>query len=188
MLKHLKYLSYVARHKWFVFEACARNGIIVRGLIHDWHKFLPSEWFPYMEHFYGKGTGIKTGRNKTGYYKPYDTGDKAFDFAWLLHQKRADHHWQWWVLPKDDGGVKVLPMSEKARLEMVCDWLGASKAQGHGGIEGVRAWYAENGGKMQLHDETRLWVEDFLGMAVDWSTGQVFRIKNGESRLYAVGD
>jgi hypothetical protein len=189
MLKHLKYLSYVARHKWFVFEACARHGLILRGLIHDWHKFLPSEWFPYTEHFYGKGSGIKTGRDETGYYKPTDTGDPDFDFAWLLHQKRADHHWQWWVLPEDEGGVKVLEMSEKARLEMVCDWLGASKAQGHGGtMASIRTWYAKNGGKMQLHDQTRYWVEKFIGVEIDWSTGQAFLTADGQNRLYKYGD
>jgi hypothetical protein len=60
-----------------------------------------------------------------------------------------------------DGG-KVLPMSPDARLEMVCDWLGASRAQGKGGMEGVRKWYEKNGQKMQLHPDTRRWVEDYL--------------------------
>ena len=56
----------------------------------------------------------------------------------------------------------MLPMSDAARLEMVCDWIGASRAQGHGGVTGVRQWYAKHKDKMQLHDETRLWVEEFL--------------------------
>lgn len=160
-MKHLQYLHYVARHKWYVFLECIERGLIVRGVLHDFHKFLPSEWLPYADHFYGRKQG--TQRDSTGYYKPTDTGDPAFDFAWLLHQKRADHHWQFWVLPEDSGGVKVLPMSEDARLEMVCDWIGASKAQGHGGIVGVRQWYAKHKDKMQLHEDTRQWVVAFLG-------------------------
>lgn len=161
-MKHLKYLSYVLRHKWFVFVECCREGIVVRGLLHDWHKFLPSEWTPYANHFYGdKDSDISKGRDSTGYYKPTDTGDSAFDFAWLLHQKRADHHWQWWVLPEDDGGVKVLPMTYEARLEMI-----ASKAQGHGGWAGVAKWYDKNKSKMQLHAATRRMVESMLRLRV----------------------
>jgi hypothetical protein len=64
--------------------------------------------------------------------------------------------------PEDEGGVKILPMVHEARLEMICDWIGASRAQGKGGIEGVREWYAKNGAKMQLHPDTRTWVENYL--------------------------
>jgi hypothetical protein len=171
-MKHLKYLRYVLIHKWHVTRACLAHGLFWRGLVHDLSKFRPSEWFPYSNHFYGRKSqhkdgdhaprGIHTGRDETGYYKPTDTGDPAFDFAWLLHQKRNDHHWQWWVLPEDDGGVKILPMSARARLEMVCDWCGASIAQGKGGWSGVQVWYEKNKGRMQLHEETRTWVESFL--------------------------
>ena len=124
---HLKYLSYIIRHKWFVFIECCKLGIPWQGVVHDLSKFRPSEWFPYANYF---GGDIKKGRDETGYYKPTDTGDKAFDFAWLLHQKRNNHHWQWWVLPEDNGGLKVLPMPEKCRKEMLADWRGAGKAQG----------------------------------------------------------
>lgn len=81
-MKHLKYLSYILRHKWYVFVECCKRGIYWRGFMHDMSKFLPSQWFPYVNYFYGKkGSDIKEGRDETGYYKPTDTGDKAFDFA-----------------------------------------------------------------------------------------------------------
>ena len=86
-MKHFHYLSYVLRHKFFVFVECCKLGIPWLGFIHDWSKFRPSEWFPYVEHFYGKGKGIKEGRDETGYYQAGTTGDLPFDFAWLLHQK-----------------------------------------------------------------------------------------------------
>ncbi len=156
MIKHFKYLSYVLRHKWFVFIECYKMGMLWLGIIHDWSKFLPSEWFPYVEHFHGKGEGIKTGRDETGYYKPTDTGDKAFDFAWLLHQKRNRHHWQWWILPEDDGGEIVMEMPVEYRLEMLCDWFGAGRAQG---TPDVTAWYNKNKDKMRLHPNTRQSIE-----------------------------
>jgi hypothetical protein len=166
----LPYLWYVLKHRWFVMVECWRCGLWWQGIVHDLSKFRPDEFVPYAEHFHGPKR--KAWRDKTGYYKPTDTGDPAFDFAWLLHQKRNDHHWQWWVLPEDAGGVKILRMSAPARTEMLCDWIGASRAQGHGGMEGkagVRAWYRKNGKKMQLEAETRaLVVAHILGRAGIW--------------------
>src|SRR5258708_40255385 len=89
MVKHCRYLMYVLRHKWYVFVYGSQLGIPFLALLHDNSKFLPSEWFPYAEFFYGrKPAQWGSPRDKTGYYKPTDTGNAAFDFAWLLHQKR----------------------------------------------------------------------------------------------------
>ena len=153
-MKYVRYLWYVIRHKWFVFVECWKEHQIWLGLLHDWSKFLPSEFVPYARHFYGSGKrGISEGRDSTGYYKPTDTGDPAFDFAWLLHQKRNKHHWQWWILPEDNGGTKVLQIHPKYLTEMICDWKGASKAQGHGGY--IAEWWLANADKMSLHPSTR---------------------------------
>jgi len=151
MRRHWKYLKYVVRHKWFVLLACWKCGLYWRGIVHDMSKFRPSEWFPYARHFYNSDGTQVTVRDKSGYYKPTDTGDPAFDFAWLLHQKRNRHHWQWWVLPEDEGGVKVLSMQEPYLTEMLCDWEGAGMAQG---TPGGRGWYDRNWHKMQLSPET----------------------------------
>lgn len=129
------------------------------GLLHDISKFCPDEWFAYANFFYRKTKNVV--RDSSGYYKPIDTGDANFDFAWLLHQKRNKHHWQWWVLPEDNGGVKVLPMPDKYRREMLADWNGAGKAQGFG--NNTLLWYSKNKDKMQLHEETRLWIEEQIG-------------------------
>ena len=154
MKKHFQYLSYIVRHKWFVFLAADNLHITWLGLIHDWSKFRPDEWLPYAEFFYGKKA--KPPRDSTGYYKPYNTGDERFDFAWLLHQKRNKHHWQWWILPLDDGGFKAMPMPDCFRREMLADWIGAGKAQGR---PKTWEWYEKNKGKMILHPDTRTWIE-----------------------------
>ena len=138
---------------------CFKRGLIWQGLMHDLSKFFPDEFFPYANHFFTKGK--KPARDKTGYCKPTDTGDPAFDFAWLLHQKRNKHHWQWWVQPDDCEGVVILPMPDKYILEMFCDWLGAGRAQGFesGTID---QWYASNKNKLQLHPNTRKKIEEIL--------------------------
>jgi hypothetical protein len=49
-----KYFKYVVKHKWYVFVACCKQGIIWRGIIHDMSKFLPSEFIPYARFFHGE--------------------------------------------------------------------------------------------------------------------------------------
>lgn len=160
-MKYLKYLSYVIRHKWFVFCECCSAGLFWRGIIHDWSKLLPSEFFPYAKYFYGNYKSIQEFngdvRNKylsSGCYK--ERIDEKFDFAWLLHQKRNRHHWQWWLLREDNGGVKILDMQPKYRCEMFCDWLGAGRAQRAGP---VWEWYDANMEKMQLSEDTRIEID-----------------------------
>ena len=160
--RNVQYAKYVIRHKWFVMLACFKHGIPWRGIVHDISKFRPSEWIPYARFFYDPNGNKKTRRDSTGYYKPTDTGDVAFDYAWLLHQKRNKHHWQWWCLPKDGGGIKVLPMPRKYALEMYCDWVGAGRAQGVDDWYNPGRWYEANKSKMILHADTVRMVEDFI--------------------------
>lgn len=154
---HFKHLSYIIRHKWYVMLECFKCGLYWRGITHDLSKLRPEEFLPYSNYFHGD---IKRGRDSTGYYKPTDTGDASFDYAWFLHQKRNDHHWQWWVYPDEGEKVKVLKMSHKAMVEMLCDWRGAGIAQG---TPDTLAWYTKNKHKMLLHPETRTWIEKEIG-------------------------
>ena len=139
----MKYLRYIVRHKLYVLGFCMRLGIPVRGLLHDLSKLLPSEWTPYNDYFY------KGGRN-----------EGALDLAWLLHQKRNPHHWQYWVLLKDDGSVVAQKMPLKYVKEMVADWCGAGIAI-TGRLE-VWEWYEKNSEKMLLHSDTKRLVELLL--------------------------
>ena len=158
-MKYLRYLSYVLRHKWYVMIECMKYGLILEAIVHDISKFYPSEFLPYANHFYGSASNISKGRDETGYYKPTDTGDAEFDFAWLLHQKRNKHHWQWWCVPEEYGGLKAYDMPLKYLKEMVADWRGAGKAQNK---PDTLKWYLSNKEKMTLSPDSRLWIEDEL--------------------------
>lgn len=159
-MKHIRYLSYVLRHKWFVFVECCRLGIPWRGFVHDLSKFGRREWGAYADHFYGAQKGAK--RDKTGYYKPTDTGDRAFDHAWLHHANRNDHHWQYWTQMIDGEEGQLYAMPENAIREMVADGRGAGRAQG---TPDAAAWYDANGKKMLLTATTRTRVEKLLADA-----------------------
>ena len=148
MKRHLAYARYLARHKWFVFSACFRTGAgFWRGLVHDLSKFKPREWIPYSETFYAKD----------GSKRYLET--EEFDVAWLHHQHANPHHWQYWLLHEDDGGVKVLEMPDEYVREMVADWIGAGAAQGKPDTLG---WYNANKHKMKLHSKTKSKVEKLL--------------------------
>ena len=156
----IEYLKYLLRHKWYVFVKCIQHGLLWRGIVHDLSKFLPSEFTSYVEHFHGKhAVRPSVGADKIGYCKPEVTSDCSFEWAWFRHQRRNDHHWQWWVCITSKGRHIPMPMSSKARLEMICDWHGAGMAQGD---PDIRGWYERNKEGMLLHPETRAWVEQNL--------------------------
>lgn len=174
-MTHLKYASYIIRHKWFVFQAGRLTGASWwRLLKHDWSKLLPSEWIPYARYFYAdreqflenerrfKATGIGLGiwMNEV---------EESFKRAWLLHLRRNDHHWQYWVLSNDDGTVECLEMPLYVVKEMLADWMGAGRA-----ITGrweCAEWYAKNRDKMMLHPATRGYVD----LEMNGETGLVLR-------------
>jgi len=163
MRAHLQYLWYILRHKWFVFLESCKLGIPWLGLVHDLSKFRLDEWIPYVHYFYGNYPEWKTMSpgDKSYYHGPTkESIEREFDFAWLLHQKRNRHHWQFWILPEDDGGVKILPMPDRYRREMLADWRGAGRAQG---TPDTLAWYTKHRNVLQLHPETRQWIEEQLG-------------------------
>jgi len=180
MRRHIAYLKYVLRHKWFVLLAGLKLGIPLLILIfHDWDKFLPDEWFPYARTFY-KPDG--SNQYEEGY---------AFAEAWMFHQHRNKHHWQYWlnfgksplsdtnVMVWDRGNASILvdgniyaldgditirePMPEVYAREMLADWHGAGRAiTGEWG--GTRDWYLKNKENIKLHPDTRRWIEDQLGL------------------------
>lgn len=101
MRRHLLYLKYVLRHKWFVFVEALRLGVpIWIAIFHDWDKFLPDEWLAYANYFYGNEPTEAEARTAhlVGIYpRTREDNEIAFARAWMLHQHRNKHHWQWWL-------------------------------------------------------------------------------------------
>jgi len=164
IVMHWKYFKYVLRHKWFVFVECCRLGIPMRGLLHDLSKFRPSEWFPYAHHFYRDNTG--EGLDAIGTYGLAELApwgfytEDRFNRAWLKHQHRNPHHWQFWLLQPDEGQEWPLPMPQEYAKEMLADWIGAGLAI-HGKRD-VLTWYRKNRLRMSLHLETASLIEKLM--------------------------
>lgn len=102
-MRHWKYLKYVLRHKWFVFLACCELGVpLWMAIVHDWDKFLPGMWLSYARTFY-KPDGSRQYENSV-----------YFAHAWMKHQHRNKHHWQYWLwvnIPSHNCAVR-LPQSD----------------------------------------------------------------------------
>jgi hypothetical protein len=174
---HIAYLRYVLRHKWFVFLACRRLGVpLWRSIIHDWTKFTPAEWSPYVHQFYNPD-GSKRQVNRADGGLHTRNLDVAFNQAWLHHQKHNPHHWQYWLLVNDEDGTVPLEVPFNYVLEMIADWDGAGRAIT--GKSDPAGWYEKTGHKMILHPETRELVEAILEFHYDWKPGTV-RMTAGE--------
>ena len=163
MKKHLAYLRYVLVHKWFVLILCCREGIPWRGLTHDLSKFRPSEWFPYVENFFGDrdAPGVK----------------ERFQHAWDLHCRRNTHHPRFWqeTLTMNHGPATYsAPMPAADVQEMLCDWWASGRTQTGPSYEGwpaALAWYRDNEKmKNSLHPITRAGVEMALMRRVKETT------------------
>lgn len=140
--RNYSYLKYLIKHKWYVFIAARKiKASLWKAFVHDLSKFLPSEWFPYAETFY----------DSNGSFRYIEAA--GFREAWLKHQKRNPHHWQYWILKEDNGCEVLLPIPDVYLLEMVADWAGAGKAIA--GIWDINEWYQKNKEKILMEEGSK---------------------------------
>jgi uncharacterized protein DUF5662 len=143
---HTRYALYILRHKWLILCMAPRYGVpFWQALIHDWTRFLPSEFLPSAEYFYGRyNTAAKGYRWTRGEYPAYD---EARD----LHETRNPHHARYW---------QGKPMPDRYIREMLCDWDAAGQAKG----TPIVSWYAQNRCKLanQLNPTTLRTVDLYL--------------------------
>lgn len=150
MRAHWAYFKKIMLHKKYVMIACWHLRVpMLRALVHDWTKFTPREWGPYVRRFF-----YPSGNPKT---VTHDTSE--FELAWLHHQ-RQPHHWEAWCIVRHNGNTEALEMPETYAREMVADWVAAGWA--HEGRRDPRPWYEKNGNNIVLHPRTRKLVELLL--------------------------
>jgi hypothetical protein len=147
---YFKYLKKLLLHKWYVFCAGILIGVpIFRLIIHDWSKFLPSEFFPYARYSWENKDNPLFDKHLDK--NRLDKTQKDFDRAWLLHQNRNPHHWQFWILVYDED-PKVqssLQMPQSYIREMVADWMGATRA--YTKSWDMTAWLRKNQENFERH-------------------------------------
>lgn len=154
MWQYWSHLKYTTRHKFYVLVECFKRGLYIRGITHDLSKFTPSEFAGYANFFF----------NTDGTRKP-DTDlnsrevKKAFDDSWYCHQYFNDHHWQFWMRLSGEPNE----MSKDAVDEMICDWIGAAKANYQNEPDIPLPWYKNSRTRMTFHENTRKYIEEQIG-------------------------
>ena len=143
------YLASLGKHIRYVREAGAKLGVSERLLLkHDESKFTIVEFFGYAKHFHGDGD------------------PEGFAEAWLHHIHHNEHHWQHWIFPDgytpDGADVEngVIAMPQAYALEMVADWMGASKA--YTDSWDMTDWLQKNMMRIRLHSRTAEFVRQVL--------------------------
>jgi hypothetical protein len=131
---------YILNHKLNVLIECWKEGLYIQGITHDISKFSPKEFFPYTKKFF------------------LDKGLSAADevnwkYAWLHHQHKNKHHWEYWVV--DPNTKQALPMPRKYLVEMVCDWRSFSRKWGRK----VKNSNLDITDRMVLHPDTKKELE-----------------------------
>ncbi|WP_422661504.1 DUF5662 family protein [Paenibacillus sp. EC2-1] len=114
MRAYWRYFLYVVDHKLNVCIECWKEGLYLQGIVHDFSKFSPKEFVPYARKFYSTRKSEET--------------ELQWKYAWLNHQHKNKHHWEYWVVNPNSN--EVLPMPEKYIIEMVCDWRSFSRKWG----------------------------------------------------------
>ena len=120
---------------------------------HDYSKDEPDEYKAYDAYFYGGNRSYQVVQD--------------FNKAWLLHQHRNPHHWQYFCLIQDDPGSEmiVLDMPYNFIIEMICDWWAFSWNKGD--LYEIYNWYDGRKEHIKLSDKTRKTVVDILGKIHD---------------------
>jgi hypothetical protein len=160
MKAYIKYIKYIFEHRKLVRKYGRMLGVNWWLIfIHDLSKFLPDEFFPYAEWFYGYGGNSWS---IAAYGKVRSRKKSNFTTAWRKHIKRNPHHWNQYAYVTDEGLVVCREMPTKYILEMVADWKAAnSKLSVNGELNGSLAvWF--NSKKIPLAPNTNSIVVDLL--------------------------
>ena len=154
MVSHYRYLRHVLRHKWWVLVMGLNIGVpLWRLLLHDWSKFTPAEWFPYVYFFHHT-----TPEYRAAHFTNPTKGDLDFLRAFNIHNKHHAHHWEYWVQVLAGGDVFIHEMTTPARLEMLADWLALARESG----KAEWAWWELNQDRILLGQHTRAAIVAFF--------------------------
>jgi hypothetical protein len=146
-----QFIASLEEHIAYVREAGQKLGVPEEQLLfHDASKYSHEELPFYARHFFGDGDPV------------------GFAKAWLHHLHSNAHHWQYWIFPdgysyqdqypiNQDG---VLRMPQEYVLEMIADWMGASKA--YTGSWDMTGWLLENIPKIIVHPDTAVDLKGIL--------------------------
>ena len=107
-----------------------------RALNHDNSKFSEEEWEPYRKRFFFVNIEEK------------NSAKEEFQKAWCHHKANNFHHNQYW---EETNQANIMPFIDV--VEMCCDWISMSKANGGNALN----WYYSQK-NLVLGDKQKEWT------------------------------
>jgi len=160
MKRYIEYFKYLLRHKFKLFTVGFVMNIPIWTLIkHDMSKFLPSEFFDCAKTFYYENGGST--------YNP----TANFEKAWLFHQNRNRHHWNYWVSTSDDGTLTPVFMENQYVREMVADWITMGFTVP--GALSPAQYYLKIRDTLIMHPDSQYFAEVLLNQYADLQTSDM---------------
>lgn len=167
------YLNITLTHKRAVFKACKKAGQPWRGFWHDTSKLLPAEFFQSVK-YYEVGKSPHVVAINQGHEFP----------AWQHHVGHNPHHWEYWVDRRGLDGDVPLKMPYSYFVEMVCDWIGASKTYStfHGkewSMDELHSWYERTKQYQIFHPYTKAMVVVIMNLKTEEEIYEFLRFLKG---------
>lgn len=163
--KHFKTITY---HKCLVAKSCFQVGLYRQGLLHDLSKYSPTEFIAGVRYFQGTRSPNNAEREANGY-----------SAAWMHHQGRNRHHYEYWVdycIEGKHGMREPVPMPDRYIAEMILDRIAACKVyQGAAYTDASPLEYYNKGTRhAPMHPETREKLERMLKMLAEKGERETF--------------
>jgi hypothetical protein len=152
-----KLIKRILKHKYYVAQYCFKLGLYWQGITHDLSKFSWIEFSRAIKYWDDNISSLQRERNILGYSETF-----------LHHRGHNPHHYEYWIHSLDEGGIPA-PMPRKYVLELICDYLAASKTYGANPRDEYD-WWIKYKDRMKIHPDTKYQI-----------TIAFLKYKNGES-------
>lgn len=168
MVKAWKHFKTITYHKYLVAQGCFKIGLYWQGITHDLSKYSPVEFMEGVRYYQGTRSPNNAERE-----------DKGYSSAWMHHQGRNRHHYEYWVdySVKGGRGIRVpVPMPDRYIAEMVMDRIAACKVyQGAAYTDASPLEYYYRGtDRAPMHPVTRKKLVQMLEMLAEKGESETF--------------
>ena len=155
------HLCTILHHKNLVRHYCFKAGLYKQGIMHDWSKYNPIEFFAGVKYYQG-------GKRSPNFA---EKEDKKYSSAWLHHKGRNKHHMEYWIdygMPSEPAMVGMR-MPDNYVVEMFIDRMSASKNYQKEKYTDRSAleYYLRGKNRHIMHPEVRELLEKLLYMLAD---------------------
>lgn len=163
------HLRTILGHKRLVRHYLFKAGLYKQGIMHDWSKYSPTEFWQGVRFYQGGVKSPNFGEKK----------ERGYSSAWLHHKGRNRHHFEYWIdVPLDSSqGYQGMPMPSRYVIEMFCDRIAASKNYNKETYDDSfpLAYYEKNKSHYLLHPTTEELIEKLLHMLAEQGEEETFR-------------